>query len=99
MKRFFFAFIALLSFAARAAERDSITVCSYNLKNYLSMERFVKGGKAPDQPKPEKEIVAVVKFLADIKPDVLGVSEIGQESDLLDLQKRLKAANVDLPNY
>ena len=101
MKRFLFALasaFASLTFTG-AAERESITFCSYNLKNYLSMERFVKGGLLPDQPKPEKEIAAIVRFISDIKPDALGVCEIGKESDLLDLQKRLKQAGVDLPNF
>ena len=93
MKRFLFVRATLLVFwlavGVRAAERESITVCAYNLKNFLSMERFVKGDKAPDQPKPEKEIVAIVKFLTEIKPDVLGVSEIGQEKDLLDRLKKI----------
>jgi endonuclease/exonuclease/phosphatase family metal-dependent hydrolase len=102
MKRFLFLVIALPSCAAiLAADRESITVCSYNLENYLSMERYVKGGDGltPDQPKPEKQIAAVVRFIADIKPDVLGVCEIGQEQDLLDLKARLKTAGIDLPNY
>jgi endonuclease/exonuclease/phosphatase family metal-dependent hydrolase len=101
MKRFLFVLAALgalcLSTLA-AAERESVTFCAYNLKNYLGMERFVKGARVPDIPKPEKEKIGVVKFIADIKPDALGVSEIGQLQDLQDLQRRLKEAGLDLPN-
>ncbi len=101
MKRFLFipAAWALLVSTLAAEDRESITFCAYNLQNYLPMERFVKGAREPDQPKPEKQIAAVVKFLTQIKPDVLGVCEIGREKDLLDLQKRLKEAGLDLPNF
>lgn len=101
MKRFLFltpALWVLLLSLVGAADRASVTFCGYNLKNYLGMERFVNGARQPDIPKPEKEIAAVVKFIVDIKPDALGVSEIGQEKDLQDLQRRLKQAGLDLPN-
>jgi endonuclease/exonuclease/phosphatase family metal-dependent hydrolase len=99
MKRFLFLLLFLLPLLVGAASPpEEITFCAYNLRNYVRMERYSKGQLVPDQPKPEKEITAVVKFLADIKPDVLGVSEIGQEQELLDLQSRLKAAGLDLPN-
>ncbi|WP_395731086.1 endonuclease/exonuclease/phosphatase family protein [Prosthecobacter sp.] len=86
----FFAFAALLS----AAEPQRLTFCSYNLKNWLTMERSV--GKPPT-PKPEAERAQVVKMLAAIHPDILGICEIGTADDLAELQQRLQAAGVDLP--
>ncbi|MBN8420624.1 MAG: endonuclease/exonuclease/phosphatase family protein [Verrucomicrobia bacterium] len=86
----FFALAALLS----AAEPERLTFCSYNLKNWLTMER------APGQPpaaKPEKERAQAVKILAAIHPDILGVCEIGTADDLAELQQRLQAAGLDLP--
>jgi len=87
---------ALLS----AAEPERLTFCSYNLKNWLTMDRFdLQTYKTlPSAPKPEDERVRVVKILAAIKPDILGVCEIGTADDLADLQKRLKAAGIDLPH-
>lgn len=102
MKRIFLvsaAIWALLISPSPADDRESITFCAYNLQNYLRMERFVNGAREPGQPKPEKQIAAVVKFLAQIKPDALGVCEIGDEADLRDLQQRLKKAGLDLPNF
>jgi len=92
----FFAAVALLS----AAEPERLTFCSYNLKNWLTMDRFdMQTYKTlPSAPKPEDERVRVVKILAAIKPDILGVCEIGNADDLADLQKRLKAAGIDLPH-
>lgn len=86
----FFALAALLS----AAEPERLTFCSYNLKNWLIMERSI--GKPPT-PKPEAERVQVVKTLAAIHPDILGICEIGTADDLAELQQRLQAAGVDLP--
>jgi endonuclease/exonuclease/phosphatase family metal-dependent hydrolase len=97
MKRFLFVLLVVPLLAA-AADGETITVCSYNLRNYVRMERYSKGEMVPDLPKPEREIAAVIKFLTDIKPDVLGVSEIGQEQEIQDLQRRLKEAGLDLPN-
>lgn len=91
-------FITTALLADDAPER--ITFCSYNLKNWLTMDRFdMQTYKTlPSAPKPEDERVRVVKILAAIKPDILGVCEIGNADDLADLQKRLKAAGIDLPH-
>ena len=86
----FFALAALLS----AAEPERLTFCSYNLKNWLTMERSI--GK-PATPKPETERAQVVKILASIHPDIIGICEIGTADDLAELQQRLQAAGVDLP--
>ncbi len=102
MNQFFYVLIAWLVAATAGlwgAERPSVTFCTYNLRNYVRMERMVNGEKLEGQPKPEKEINAVVRFLAEIKPDVLGVCEIGSVEDLKDLQSRLKIAGLDLPNF
>lgn len=92
----FFAAAALLS----AAEPERITFCAYNLKNWLTMDRFdMQTYKTlPSAPKPEAERERVVKIVAAIQPDILGVCEIGGADDLADLQKRLKAAGINLPH-
>jgi endonuclease/exonuclease/phosphatase family metal-dependent hydrolase len=103
MKRFLF----LLTVTALLAsgrlwgqdESGQITFCSFNLKNYLKMERFVGGQRTENVGKPEKEIAAVLKYILEIKPDILGLCEIGPEDQLKDLQARLKAAGLDLPHF
>jgi endonuclease/exonuclease/phosphatase family metal-dependent hydrolase len=101
MKRFLFAGITWLFCTgfSQCKERTEITICGYNLRNYILAERTVNGQKLPDQPKPSYEKEAVVRFIAEIKPDILGVCEIGSEGELKDLQTRLKTAGVDLPNF
>jgi endonuclease/exonuclease/phosphatase family metal-dependent hydrolase len=98
MKLFFVLLFSILASGWLTAQ-ESITFCSYNLKNYLKMERFVGGKRTEGIGKPEKEIAAVLKFILEIKPDLLGVCEIGSEDDLKDLQARLKAQGLDLPHF
>lgn len=92
-------FFALAALAA-AAEQESVVFCSYNVKNWLTMDRFDPATKRmlTSAPKPEEEKLRVVEILAAIKPQVLGVCEIGTAEDLHDLQSRLKKMGLDLPH-
>jgi len=84
--------------APAEARSPEIRVVAYNLRNWLRMERRLDGEMVADAPKPESERTAAVRILADLRPDVLGVCEIGTEEDVTDLQARLAAAGVDLPH-
>lgn len=79
------------------ASHGPIVVASYNLENWLTMERFVDGNRVPALPKPEHEKAAAVEILASVKPDILGLVEIGTLEDLRDLRSRLKSAGLDYP--
>jgi endonuclease/exonuclease/phosphatase family metal-dependent hydrolase len=83
---------------APAPEAGPVTFAFYNLMNYLAMERRDGDQVIPDAPKPEREVKAVVEGLTAIRPDILGVCEVGDETFLADLQARLKAAGIDLPH-
>jgi endonuclease/exonuclease/phosphatase family metal-dependent hydrolase len=80
-------FAALIG--AAQAEPSEITVVSYNIENYLVMQR--KGELAP---KPEADKDAVVKIIASLKPDILGVCEMGDKEQFADFQKRLADAGL-----
>lgn len=71
---------------------------TYNVENWLTMDRYIDREKVPATPKPEKEKQTVVKILCRHQPDVLGICEIGTRQDLADLQARLKAGGLDLPH-
>lgn len=82
----------------KASAHEPVKFVSYNLKNYLNMDRRVGGEFLENAPKPEPEIAKVVEFLVAIDPDIIGICEIGVEADLIDLQTRLKSAGLDLPH-
>lgn len=81
-----------------AATSGELRLVAYNLQNYLRMERLKDGMVVPDAPKPEASIAALVRILVDLRPNVLGVAEIGTPEDARDLQRRLAAAGLDLPH-
>ncbi|MEI6338737.1 MAG: endonuclease/exonuclease/phosphatase family protein [Verrucomicrobiota bacterium] len=76
---------------------EEIVLASYNVQNYLRMDRSENNRKVADAPKPEEEIAAVVKVIGTVRPDVLGLVEMGDEAMLEDLQCRLKAAGLTYP--
>ena len=81
---------------AASPPKEAVTFCSYNLKNWLAMDRFDGEKTTKGAPKPDEEKDAIVAIIAAIHPDILGVCEIGGEEDLKDLQKRLKARGLNL---
>lgn len=60
------------------------------------MERREAGGKPA--PKPAAEVAALVRVIAEIRPDILGISEIGGPDQLADLRARLKREGLDFPH-
>ena len=92
-----FCWLACLFFCLRLAAED-VVFAAYNVQNYLRMDRRAGNRNLKNAPKPESEIEAVVKVLSTIKPDILGLVEMGDPSMLEDLQQRLKAAGIDLPH-
>ena len=78
--------------------QEKIRFLSYNLKNYLTMEIFRKGGLKEKRSKDPREIDALIHIITHENPQILGICEIGTPEDLSDLQARLKMAGLDLPH-
>ncbi len=74
-----------------------IRVTSWNLRNYLHTTTMPAEGSS-DRPKPEREQQAIVSILLKVRPDILGVCEMGSPADLAHLQAALKTAGLDLPH-
>ncbi len=91
------ALLLLLLPATLRAQQASLTFCAYNLRNWLSIAAETQAATAP-RDKPGREKRKVVEILAQIRPDVLGVCEIGTPDDVADLQSRLKEAGLVLPH-
>lgn len=86
---------------AAAPGSAALRFVSFNVENWLILEErydYETRVSSKNAPKPEKEKAAVVSILTDAKPDVLGVCEIGSKEDLMEIQKLLKAAGLDLPH-
>jgi endonuclease/exonuclease/phosphatase family metal-dependent hydrolase len=73
---------------------NTFTIAAYNVENWLEMDRH----GLTNAPKPVAERDAVAKVLAGIRPDVLGVEEMGTPNDLADFRARLKDNGLDLPH-
>ncbi|MEO7098088.1 MAG: endonuclease/exonuclease/phosphatase family protein [Luteolibacter sp.] len=71
---------------------------TYNVENWLVMDRYVDGKTLKNSPKPEKEKRAIIAIIARHAPDIIGICEVGEASDLVEIQEKLKAAGLDLPN-
>lgn len=72
-----------------------VVLAAYNVENFLRMDRWVDGKKVADSPKPEKEVQALMRVLADISPHVLVISEIGGKSDFAEFRARLAEQGMD----
>ncbi|MFT6862900.1 MAG: endonuclease/exonuclease/phosphatase family metal-dependent hydrolase [Akkermansiaceae bacterium] len=81
---------------APTTDAEGIRFMAYNIENYLTMTRYLKGGGKQLTSKDPKEIAALVDIIVKEKPDILGICEIGTADDLKDLQSRLKVAGLDL---
>jgi endonuclease/exonuclease/phosphatase family metal-dependent hydrolase len=68
---------------------------SYNVRNYLTMSRFVDGERK-DRRKPAREVEALVRIIVEAHPDVLGICEIGTAKDLAELKEKLSEAGLAL---
>lgn len=77
--------------------QGEVRFITYNLENWLTMNRRLGNQNVKGAPKPDSEKQAVVKILTRHTPDVVGLCEIGTRSDLADLQAQLKTAGLDLP--
>jgi endonuclease/exonuclease/phosphatase family metal-dependent hydrolase len=80
-----------------ATARD-VVFAYYNVENYLAMDRKSGERVLKNAPKPEKEVQALVQVLKAIKPDILGLAEMGDRKMLADLQARLRRAGMHLPH-
>jgi endonuclease/exonuclease/phosphatase family metal-dependent hydrolase len=79
---------------AAAADQPGLRFASYNVENWLTMNRRPLG----EASKPEEEKQAVITLLTRHQPDVVGLSEIGTTEDLAEIQALLKQAGLDLPH-
>lgn len=81
-----------------SADRPPLRFVSYNVENWLTMDRRTAGKAQKAAPKPDREKKAVIALLIRHKPDVIGISEVGKAADLEEIREMLKAAGADFPS-
>jgi len=69
---------------------EAFTFIAYNVKNWLV------SSQSPEKSPESKE--AVIRILASAMPDVIGLSEIGNRDDVIEIQSMLKAEGLDFPH-
>lgn len=72
-----------------ASALADLRIATYNLDNYLVMDRRVDERWRPNYPKPESEKNAVRRIILETDPDVLALQEIGTVEFLEELRADL----------
>ena len=85
-------------FSLSSCYGETVRVATYNLWNYLVMDRRLSDQTWRSAPKPEDQKEAVCKVIASANPDILLVQEIGGHSDLADLQRKLFQNGIHYPH-
>jgi endonuclease/exonuclease/phosphatase family metal-dependent hydrolase len=80
-----------------ALARD-VVFAYYNVENYLPMPRKIGDRTVENAPKPDSEVRAVVQMLKAIKPDILGIAEMGDRKMLAHFQSKLRGAGMVYPH-
>lgn len=81
--------LLLLPLWKLAAEEPTLRVATYNLRNYLCMDRLMDDGFRREYPKPESEKRVVRETIRAVSPDVLILQELGGPNYLAELQTDL----------
>ena len=77
--------------------QESIRIASYNLRNYLIMDRLVEGQWTKNYPKPEAEKSIIQKNILEVNPDILVIQEIGGQRFLNELKEDLNGLGLNHP--
>lgn len=80
----------------RGADPGEIVFAGYNLEDYFQPADFSDGREKVG--KSAKAIAAEIHVIQDIRPDILGVCEMGPPAEFAGFQASLKSAGLDYPN-
>jgi hypothetical protein len=83
--------------AASGLKAEVVRVATYNVRNYLEVNRWADGRYRPNFPKPEEEKQALRAVILSVRPDILVIQEMGTGPYLEELQADLKEEGLDLP--
>jgi len=97
MRRVVFIFLFWV-FVVGGAWAETLRIATYNLQNYLIMDRLVAGQWRPEYPKPESEKAAIREAILEVGPDILVLQEIGGPAFLEELQRDLESGGLVYPH-
>ena len=80
-----------------SASGESIRLATYNLNNYLVMDRHVGSVWRPSYPKPEADKAIIREVIQDALPDILAIQEMGTLPFLEELRADLDQGGVHYP--
>ena len=89
--------LLLVFLSLNVSGQESIRIASYNLRNYLIMDRLVEGQWTKNYPKPEAEKSIIQKNILEVHPDILVIQEIGGQRFLNELKEDLNRLGLDYP--
>lgn len=84
--------------AEPAPPAERVRVATFNLRNYLEMDRRVEGRHRPDYPKPEREKTALRAVIQAVRPDVIALQELGPAPYLEELRRDLITEGLVYPH-
>lgn len=93
-----FGLLLLALLLPHLALAQTLRVATYNLYNYLSMDRSIEGQWRKDYPKPETEKSSLRRVILEVRPDLLAIQEIGNAGFLHELCNDLRAQGLDYPH-
>lgn len=74
---------------------EDLRVATFNVRNYLIMDRYIDGGWRPAYPKPEAEKEIIRQIIKEISPDILVLQEMGTPEFLEELRSDLALEGVE----
>lgn len=90
--------LAVLAACPASASGDKLVFVAWNVRNYLTAPARGSDNRITTPAKAPASVAAVVATLGKIRPDIVGLCEMGSRRDLQDLQKRLAETGVRLPH-
>lgn len=84
--------------AAAPVKIPDFTFVAWNVRNYRLQPVKDREGNVTTPSKDPESVKSVVRTLVSLRPDIVGLSEIGSRQDLAHLQRELKKSGLDLPH-
>ena len=86
------------AFLQASPQPEATRFVVFNVRNYQVAQPDSASTGTPPRPKPDAEIAELVELVVSLRPDVLGLLEMGGRPAVDDFRNRLAEAGLDLPH-